>query len=278
MSIMTIKDLDDYQVFDYESGRASGRDLAERYRSAEPFPHIVLDDFLSADLLRKVHAGFPSSEGRRYFNREQERLKFQYRPAESDSPTVRNLLAELNGEAFLGFLEEMTGIQGLVSDPYYDGGGLHETMRGGHLSIHADFNIHEKMGVERRLNLLIYLNEDWAPEYGGDLELWTNDMTACKVRVAPLIGRAVVFSTEATSFHGHPDPLACPPDRSRRSIATYYYTAFPEGAASARRRSTDFHVRGGTRDRVDWTAKRLHFINDWIPPRLQHIARRIARS
>jgi Rps23 Pro-64 3,4-dihydroxylase Tpa1-like proline 4-hydroxylase len=277
MSVIPVKNIEGYHVLDEDAARAAGRSLAERYRTAEPFPHIVLDDFLDADLLRKVHAGFPSSEGRRFFDRDQERLKFQYRPADSESALVRNLLAELNSDAFLAFLEEMTSIAGLVPDPYYHGGGLHETMRGGHLGVHADFNIHDKMKLERRLNLLIYLNEDWRSEYGGELELWEKDMSACRVKVAPQIGRAVIFSTNSDSFHGHPDPLTCPPERSRRSIATYYYTAFPDGAANARHRNTDFRVRKGSQDRIDWNNKRRHFISDWVPPRLQGIARRIAR-
>ena len=89
------------------------------------------------------------------------------------------MFAELNGEAFLKFLEEMTGISGLIPDPYFVGGGMHETKRGGHLGVHADFNIHDKLKLERKLNLLIYLNEDWSPEFGGELELWDTGMRAC---------------------------------------------------------------------------------------------------
>src|SRR4029077_6346348 len=108
---------------------------------------------------------------------------------------TRNLFAELNSQAFLGFLEEMTGMRGLVSDPYYEGGGLHETKRGGHLGVHADFNAHDKLRLERKINLLIYLNEEWDPAYGGRLELWDRQMKDCAVRVEPVFGRAVIFNT-----------------------------------------------------------------------------------
>jgi hypothetical protein len=177
MSELNLRQVGSYAAFDAEECRGAGRALAQRYRSASPFPHVVIDDFLDAGLLRSVLEQFPSSEHKVPFLRDQERLKFQYTPAETGSPVVRNLLAELNGQAFLGFLEEMTGIQGLVSDPYYLGGGLHESRRGGYLGVHADFNIHVTLKLERRLNLIVYLNEDWEPDFGGDLELWDRKLS-----------------------------------------------------------------------------------------------------
>lgn len=275
MSILEVRDTDGYVFFDEAQARAAGKALAARYQSASPFPHIAIDDFLPLPLLRQVVAEFPDTGRKTSFNREQERLKYQFHPSEVPSGHIRNLLAELNSRAFLGFLEEMTGIGGLIADPYYAGGGLHETKSGGHLSVHADFNIHETMQVERRLNLLVYLNEDWPESYGGNLELWKTDMSACEVSVAPVIGRAVVFNTTLESYHGQPDPIACPPDRARRSIATYYYTALPAHAADIKTRTTTFQVRPGTGDRTDWKVKTGHLIGDWVPPRLQRYAHRL---
>src|SRR5581483_6543461 len=114
---------------------------------------------------------------------------------------------------------------GLIPDPYFTGGGLHQIERGGYLKIHADFDRHEKLGLQRRLNVLVYLNRDWDESYGGALELWDRAMTHPVVRVLPVFNRCVVFSTTDQSYHGHPEPLTCPPDRRRRSLALYYYTA-----------------------------------------------------
>ena len=171
----------------------------------------------------------------------------------------------------------MTGMKGLIPDPHFEGGGLHETKRGGHLGVHADFNIHSNLKVERRLNLLIYLNEEWEDGFGGQLELWKKDMSECAVRVKPEFGRAVVFTTALDSFHGHPDPLSCPPERSRRSIATYYYQAAEEGLALLPKRTTNFRARPGSEDKSDWEVRRHHLVNDWVPPKLQRLAHRLLK-
>lgn len=276
MPILDLKDSGGYLHFDRAQCIAAGQARAAEYRSADPFPHIVMDDFVDAGILRALTAEFPARDGRTYFDRQQERFKYQFDPNGVPSGRVRNLLAELNGEPFMAFLAAMTGIDGLISDPYYLGGGLHETLTGGHLSVHADFNIHESMNVERRLNLLIYLNDDWPEEYGGTLELWDKKMRRAARSVLPVMARAVVFNTTLQSFHGQPEAVACPPDRSRRSIATYYYTALP-GGGTAPKRTTTFQQRPGTGDRRDWRVGYLHLVEDWVPKRLQSIARRVLR-
>ena len=260
--------------FDEGECGTAGATLHDRYVAAAPFPHIVIDDFCEPGLLRDIADNFPPRDGKQYFDRAQERLKYQYHAGEIPYGPTRNLLAELNSRAFLRFLKNLTGIDGLIADPYFEGGGLHETRAGGHLSVHADFNTHGKMKVERRLNLLLYLNDDWSPDYGGALELWDKTMSAPVEKIAPLLGRAVIFNTALDSYHGVPEPLACPPDRSRRSIATYYYTAFA-GSAPPPVRTTNFRPRPGTADAPDRAIAVHHFINDWIPRRMQGVAMRL---
>lgn len=268
MAFLELADMGGYRAFDEAQCRAAGQALAERYRTASPFPHVVIDDFIDGEVLRAVLRDFPDPSGHKSFARSQERLKYEFHPQRCSGQPIRNLFAELNSQAFLAFLSAMTGMKGLIADAYYAGAGLHETRRGGHLGIHADFNRHGTMQVERRLNLLIYLNEDWEDSYGGALELWDRKMEGCVVRVQPVMGRAVIFSTDLDSFHGHPDPLTCPPDRSRRSIATYYYTV-PAAAELAIERSTNFRPRPGSTDQRDWKVMMQHLMNDWTPPALR---------
>ena len=134
------------------------------------------------------------------------------------------MFEELNAVPFVTFLEQLTGIGGVIPDPHLRGGGLHEIVRGGLLGIHADFNHNQRMDVWRWLNLLIYLNTEWDETWGGHLELWDREGKTCVKRIAPVFNRAVIFDTSNFSYHGHPHPLNCPEDDSRKSLALYYYT------------------------------------------------------
>lgn len=225
------------------AARAAGRLLHDEYRSAKPFPHIVLRDLFPRSALQRIGAEFPLPEEAYYGENPSERLKFQYTPDRIRSKYIRDFLEMINSQGMLGFLEELTGIEGLIPDPYYMGGGLHEIRRGGFLGVHADFNLHRKLRLRRRLNLLVYLNEDWSSEFGGQLELWDRQMQRCERSVPPEMGLSVVFSTDSHSYHGHPDPLTCPADRTRRSIAAYYYTADERSFEDLDEHSTLFQAR-----------------------------------
>lgn len=259
----------DVAALDRAQCMAAGEALHARYQAAEPFPHIVLDDFIDPAVLRGLLEEWPTTAASAAYNRAQERLKFEWQPWQLTTPRLRAFLAEMNAEPMLRFLEKLTGIPKLIADPYYIGGGLHETRAGGHLSVHADFNIHKGMNLIRRLNLLIYLNDDWNPAWNGQLELWTRDMKERVVSADPVMGRAVVFNTDLDSFHGVPEPIACPPDRARRSLALYYYTAPEEGLAGIPVRTTVFKPRPGSEDKPDREVARRHLLNDWLPPIIQ---------
>jgi hypothetical protein len=211
----------------FHDGRYSqlAAEFRNRYAAGEPFPHIVLDDFLPAEVALKVLAEFPARQRHEWVRMnsyDQKKLAAQ-REAEFGAST-RELLREFNGPGCLEFLESLTGITGLIPDPYFEGGGLHQTEPGGFLKVHADFNKHPRLGLDRRLNLIVYLNKDWRDEYNGHLELWDRTVTRCVRKILPVFNRAVVFSTTDWAYHGHPEKLACPPERSRKSLALYYYS------------------------------------------------------
>ena len=202
-----------------------GRKRHDAYRLAEPFPHAALDDFFPEALVRAAARAVPAP-GEGWVRRERDEAVKWGLPHEHLMPEpIRALIRELNAAPFLGFLEELTGIKGLTSDPYLEGGGLHQIERGGYLHVHADFNVHSRTKLHRRLNLLLFLNEDWDESYGGHLELWDRAMSRCVKRYLPVFNRTVVFTVTDDAFHGHPYPLTCPEGRSRRSIALYYYSA-----------------------------------------------------
>lgn len=199
---------------------------APSYRSAEPFPHIVIDDVLHESAFAEAARAFPAKDdpfwkGYLHVNE----TKYSNTQPDSWDPTLQQLAQEFCSPAFVEYLEQLTGIANLIPDYTMDGGGLHQTLRGGHLNIHADFSTHHTHPTwARRVNILLYLNEEWHDDWGGKLELWDQDMTACQARVTPAGNRMLVFTTSADSFHGHPDGLTCPPDQARRSLALYYFT------------------------------------------------------
>jgi len=207
--------------------RHDARALRDRYASADPFPHIMVDGLFDDADLDAVLREFPSPDAMqwtRFDNPLEKKLGYFY-ASSTISKTVRDFLEAMNGFEMLLWLEALTGIEGLIPDPYFGGGGLHQIEPGGFLKVHADFNVHPKLKLDRRLNMLIYLNKEWQEEYGGHLELWDRDGKTCRKKILPTFNRTVVFSTTDTSFHGHPHPLTSPPGITRKSVSLYYYTA-----------------------------------------------------
>lgn len=204
-------------------------DLAAKYQKAyaqaQPFPHIVIDDFLPESILNKVLEEFPQPEAIKWkqFDAVTEKKLASSSELQMGEAT-RILLYQLNSSTFIDFLENLTGITGIIPDPHFIGGGLHQIEKGGYLKIHADFNRHQRLLLDRRLNLLIYLNKNWREEYGGHFEMWDTEMTECKKAILPIFNRCVIFSTTDFSYHGHPNPLNCPEGRTRKSLALYYYS------------------------------------------------------
>jgi hypothetical protein len=210
----------------YQDLMKTAADFKEKYKNGDPFPNIYFTDFFNPDMLNEVIAEFPdlSKKGDIKFNTPNEK-KLASRGENRFGPKAKAFAHYLNSEPFLMFLQELTGIEEtLTPDPYFEGGGFHESKRGGFLKIHADFNKHRKTGLDRRLNVLVYLNPDWQEEWGGHFELWDKDMTRCVSKVPPMFNTMALFTTTDFSYHGLPNPIMCPEDRSRRSMALYYYT------------------------------------------------------
>ena len=222
------------------------REKAEQYKNAKPFPHIYFDDFLPVEAAEEALKDFPEPKQLTWteFDRPTER-KLAFDEVEKLPPSVRDVLYFLNSRPMLQFLEVLTGIKGVISDPYYVGGGLHQIKPGGNLEVHADFNFHAKLKLDRRINVLVYLNKVWLEEYGGHFELWNRDMTAAEQKILPLFNRCAIFSTTSYSYHGHPTPLSCPPDRTRKSMATYYYSNGRPEEEVGDAHSTLFQARPG---------------------------------
>lgn len=263
-------------LVDLDRFQTLGQQLHEDYRLARPYAHAVIDHFLPPEILERVLEEFPDPEKIDWIRYDSpEENKLATRAEAQMGPLTRRLLQQLNSSVFLEFLETLTGIGGLIPDPHFWGGGLHQIQRGGFLKVHVDFNYYRRLNLQRRLNLLVYLNQDWREEYGGHLELWNGDMSACEKRILPVFNRCVVFSTTSTSYHGHPEPLTCPEGRTRRSLALYYYTSTVyEGDADEH--GTLFRARPGEKIHSDAAVRRL--VKRWLPPILVNVWRRVKGS
>lgn len=196
---------------------------AQSFRNAAPFAHIAIDGLFSPRLLDLIHEEFePASGAFRQVKTAHETTYRSRRPTDL-GPAGQRYIDLVHSHRFVDYLSRITGIDDLIVDHGLRGGGMHETVRGGRFDVHADFNYHRETMLRNALVVITYLNRDWDPSYGGDLELWDAQSRRCVTKVAPLFGRTLIMRHSATAFHGHPLPLATPDGRSRRSIATYYY-------------------------------------------------------
>jgi hypothetical protein len=206
--------------------------LKRQWEAGRPFRYVVVDDFLPRDIAAGILASYPKPdiEGWDKLTYTHQKRKFTMRsgfPAPVDRFFAISALP-----AFRDTLAEITGIPRLLADPELVGGGLHQILRGGFLDVHVDYNFHPTSKLHRRLNLLLYMNPDWKPEYQGYLELWDRGTEKRQLEnIAPFYNRAVIFETNEVSFHGHPQPLETPPGVTRKSLALYYYTAERDSVA-----------------------------------------------
>jgi hypothetical protein len=209
--------------------------LRDEYRNGRPFPHVVVDDFLPADVATRLVEAFPPPQAPHWLDWRMRDTQHQPKKLgighasrlEGAEPYLHNILFAFNSSPFLSFLEALTAIEKLLPDPHLHGAGLHQILSGGKLALHADSTVLSPLNLYRRINVLLYLNQGWKADYGGDLELWNEDCTRREKAIAPLFNRLVVFNTTKTSFHGHPSPLNTPEEVTRKSLALYYFTSAP---------------------------------------------------
>ena len=260
----------------YQDLQAIAKGFTAKYQSADPFPNIAFEEFFNPGVLDAILEEFPELESKDDIKYQTpNEIKLASRGERRFGPVTKAFVHFLNSEPFLLFLQGLTGIEEtLTPDPYFEGGGFHQTKPGGFLKIHADFNKHRQTGLDRRLNVLVYLNKDWKDEYGGHFELWDREMARCVKKVAPRFNTMAMFTTSDFSYHGLPNPLTCPPDRSRKSLALYFYTngrPAHEINSGLEDHTTLFKARKG--DEVDIKMRKFNagqsakdFVKDLIPP------------
>jgi Rps23 Pro-64 3,4-dihydroxylase Tpa1-like proline 4-hydroxylase len=201
--------------------------LRERTRTAVPVPNFCIDNFLEESFANSVADAYPTYEDAikvgQSFSAVNEKGKVQLTDSSAFAEPIAELNRTLSSPEFLDVLSYVFDMPNLLPDAELVGGGIHQTGPRGHLDVHVDFNYIAERELHRRLNILIYFNRGWKPEYGGNIELWDEEVKVCPQSFSPIFNRCVVFETNEISFHGV-TAVKCPPGMARKSFAAYYYT------------------------------------------------------
>lgn len=205
--------------------------------SLDPFPHLVLDNFFDDELAHQLASDFPPYDSPVWHTYDNAiEVKKTLNNWHFFTPNLYKFFDDINSRECIRLFERLTHCT-LYPDPGLHGAGLHIHGAGGKLNTHLDYSIHPKLGLERRLNLIVYLNPDWQESWGGALGFWRDDNGRpgeLVKSIAPVFNRAVLFDT-TNAWHGLPEPIKCPPGQFRKSVAVYYLCEPREGAADRNR-------------------------------------------
>jgi Rps23 Pro-64 3,4-dihydroxylase Tpa1-like proline 4-hydroxylase len=197
--------------------------LNEKFNTAQPYRYVVLENFLQEDVALAMYENFPKIEDLNVKRKSLNEDKSEDYHFERFHPVFSEVRAAINSAEFCKVMDGITGLQGLRTTLDALGSGVHQGKNGSYVDVHVDVNMNTVANLWRRINLLIYLNKNWQPEYGGDLEIWDREMTRCWNKVSPVFNRAVIFYTDDNSPHGY-NKINVPEGESRKSFYTYYYT------------------------------------------------------
>jgi Rps23 Pro-64 3,4-dihydroxylase Tpa1-like proline 4-hydroxylase len=250
--------------------------LRAAYQGAKPFPHVVMDNLFSAEMLNSLLPEIDGMQRDQWRNIEQdprERTLRMHSAVEIGAAGER-FLSIVHSAAFLYLLSEITGVWQLLPDPYLQGGGYAAMRRGDYFNVHSDRNVAYDTGMTRRLAMIVFLNKEWQASYHGQLELWDSDAKKCHVFIDPLFNKTVLFEVAFPNYHGVPIPLACPVDRTRQSFIVYYHTVGINGKPDVKPHTSIFAPRLHGTNR--FTLRSI--LGDVTPPVLTRALRKLTRS
>lgn len=197
-------------------------DLREKFINAEPFEHIIIDNFLNEKYANQLHERFPNNFDNWYKYDNPIEVKYTYDKINNLDEKINNYFYYLSSNKLIDIFRKLTNIADLTNDEYLHGAGLHCHPRHGKLNIHLDYEKHPLTGKERRLNVIYFLNKDWKKEWNGQNELWDENAEKCIAKTDIVFNRAIIFKTNDITWHGLPEKILCPQDEYRKSFAYYY--------------------------------------------------------
>lgn len=246
------EELVDPRLFD-----AAHRDtLRRQLGDAQPFRHLVVDGWFHPELLRLAREDFDVHP---FVDRRDKDVAYENTVRSPRNPVLgpaaATYFAIVNAGWFIALLSDLSGVRELIADPTLHNAGLHESRPGGRFAIHTDFVRSACTGLRNEMVLITYLNPNWQPAWNGALELWDSERRACVDRIEPELGRTILMRNGPAHYHGHPTPLASPPDYPRRSLASYYYSV--PGAESQRGSTASIYLSMPPVDRLKRVARQL---------------------
>ena len=197
--------------------------LAQAHAVTSPVPYTIIDNFFPEELFKTLsfEVDFLQESDWTVFSNDVSYRK-ECRNFAS-TPRIQSMAYSFQGSEFLKWIEQVTGLEKLVADPHYRGGGITRVSRGDSLGLHNDFNWNEQIRLTRRANLILYMNAEWQTEWGGELELWDFDRTECLVKIEPKPNRLAIWNYDERLIHGAPHPLNCPEHIARQNFIQFYY-------------------------------------------------------
>jgi Rps23 Pro-64 3,4-dihydroxylase Tpa1-like proline 4-hydroxylase len=204
-----------YWINDIES-------LKNKYFNAQPFEHIVIDNFLNNAYAEKIYETFPNLDNSWHEYKNPIEVKYAFDDINSLNEEVKNYFYYLSTTEMINIIKSITMIDDLEYDAYLHGAGVHMHPRHGRLNIHLDYEKHPYSGKERRINIILFLSKDWDPNWNGANELWDKHVSKCITKTEIKFNRAIIFKTNDISWHGLPEKISCPEGIFRKSLAYYY--------------------------------------------------------
>lgn len=220
----SLKDIINPQYLDADNLKK----MHDSFINAEPFRYIILDNFFKEEIANQLYETFPSMNNMMVKRKSLNENKVEDYHFERWDPVFAKCREALSSKEWSEKMEVITEIPNMTTTNDNMGSGLHQCANAGYVDVHLDVNVNPKEKLWRRINLLVYLNKDWKPSYGGDLEIWNKEMTQCHSRVSPILNRAIIFLTDDNSPHGV-TAVNVPEGQTRKSMYTYYFTPMEEG-------------------------------------------------
>lgn len=206
---------------------------SHQYATAVPFPNVVIPNFLADNIASDIATQFPTVDDSWHKYQNPIEVKYANDKIQKMPTCVRQIFYALSTDYITNLFSQLSGITDLEYDPCLHGAGLHAHPRYGRLGLHLDYEKHPKLeNKERRLNIILYLNQEWDDSWGGATELWNENVTACVKRSPVKFNHAIIFRTNNTSWHGLPVPILCPENVMRKSFAYYYISPIVSAASN----------------------------------------------